>query len=678
MMNAKTSDISLQWRATYEKGRAAYKRGELRLAVQAFVRAIELNPHNAQVYHDLAVALFQQQRHSDALEAFQKAVALDNNMVQGWLNGANTLCALQRPSEAVAWYCRAIVLQPDLIDAHYNLANTYKTLGQYPMAMTHYQSVLKIDPTMAEALNNMGTLLLGNGVHDEALVCFQQAVKLKPDYVQAIYNGALTLNHLGRPSQAIVYVRRSLKLQPGYGEALALLVSLLQQMCDWSELTQAVQDLDALTQLQLAQGVRTAESPFLSFTLRSDAQHNLAVSQSWSRWLEQSNPINRPRFNHLSLHQSSKRIRIGYLSERFRNAATGHLTAGLFRRHDRSQFEIYAYTWGKNDGSFYRRRIENDVDHFVDIRELSNFEVADRIYNDHIDILLDMMGWMHGHRMGILAQRPAPIQISYLGYPGTSGAPFIDYLLADAIVIPDEHRCHYCEKVIWLPHCYQPNDPQTPIDARGQTRATFGLPEKGIVFCCFNTDYKIEPLAFKIWCQILLAVPDSVLWLLVRSSEARENLGRTAEGFGIERRRLVFASPLPKAQHLARLKLADLALDTFTVNGHTTTSDALWVGVPVITLMGEHFASRVASSILNGVGLKQLITRSTEDYQQLAVQIALDPGLRADIKNQLATNKQSYPLFDIDGFVRNLENIYQQLWRKRAGILNGQGPCNDY
>lgn len=373
-----------------------------------------------------------------------------------------------------------------------------------------------------------------------------------------------------------------------------------------------------------------------------------------------------------------KRLNIGYISERFRNAATGHLTASIFGRHDRDRFAVSAYSWGQNDGSYYRRKIERDVDHFIDIRHMSDFEAAERIHDDGIDILVDMMGWMHGNRMAIAAQRPAPIQVSYLGYPGTTGAPFMNYMLADRVVIPSEHLQFYSEKVIWLPHCYQANDPQTPISTAAHTRREFGLPERGVVFCAFNTDYKIEPTAFKSWMRILEGVPDSVLWLLVRAPEARRNLCRAAEHSGINSNRLIFASPLPKANHLARLKLADLALDTFTVNGHTTSSDALMADVPVITCIGNHFASRVAASILKAVGLDQLVAPSVTAYEELAISLALDRPRLRDLKKLLIKNKSTQPLFDIDNYVYALEAAFKRMWQHYVDdIDNAEENCGD-
>jgi predicted O-linked N-acetylglucosamine transferase (SPINDLY family) len=656
--------LNKNWHFAYNEGRSAFGRGALAEAAGAFSRAIEINPNAAEVYHDLAVVRHAQRRYDEALDAFKSALVLNNSMAQAWFNGANSLRELDRLDEAAMWLHQAVILKPDFLDAHYNLANTFKFMGQHKEAREHYRAALQIDPHMAEAHNNLGTLSLGNGLLEKALCCFKQAMQCQKNYGQAMYNYGLTLNRLGRAGEAVDYARSCIELESENGDALALLVSLLQQTCDWHQLRKAEKQLDRLTRQQLANDLRTSESPFLNFARCTNARYNFRISSSWSRHLASSHPLHHPRFAFTGDLDAHRQLNVGYLSERFRNAATGHLSAGIFGRHNRERFNVFAYSWGEDDGSYYRRKIESGVDHFIDIRGMSDFDAAARINDDGIDILVDMMGWMHGHRMAILAQRPAPIQVNYLGYPGTSGADFMDYLLADQVVIPPEQRQYYSEQVIWMPHCYQANDPQTPIDTRVHTRREYGLPENGIVFCSFNNGYKIDPVAFEAWMRILHRVPNSVLWLLVRSSGARRNLSRAAEAQGIDCRRLIFASPLAKAVHMARLKLSNLALDTLTVNGHTTTSDALMAGIPVITCLGSHFASRVAASILHAVGLDQLVTRSVSDYEDLAVSLALNRSQRREMINRLAHNKHSHPLFDIDRYVRNLEAGFRQMWQQ--------------
>ena len=342
---------------------------------------------------------------------------------------------------------------------------------------------------------------------------------------------------------------------------------------------------------------------------------------------------------------SKTKIVIGYLSNDFRNHATAHLMLSLFGLHNRDEFEIFCYSYGKDDGSYYRARIQHDCDKFVDISTLSYEAAARCIYEDQVDILVDLKGYTRGNRFDICALRPAPIQVSYLGFPGTTGADFIDYIITDKIVTPKDHNPYYSEKFVYMPHCYQVNDNTQSISNKNWTKVDFGLPESCFVFCSFNQPYKIDPVLFGIWMRILRQVPEAVLWLIVENKIAEDNLRREAEARGVQSERLIFAKRLPKDEHLSRLKFADLALDTRIYNGHTTTSDALWAGVPVITLQGSHFASRVSSSILSAIGIPDLITYSLEEYEALAIRLAHNPAELKEIRQRSAKNRLDMPLF---------------------------------
>ncbi|ALF56607.1 UDP-N-acetylglucosamine--peptide N-acetylglucosaminyltransferase SEC [Nostoc piscinale CENA21] len=356
------------------------------------------------------------------------------------------------------------------------------------------------------------------------------------------------------------------------------------------------------------------------------------------------------------------RLRIGYLSNDFRNHATSHLMRSLFNLHDRANFEIFAYSFGADDKSEYRQYIATNCEQFRDITTLSIEESAQQIYDDGIHILVDLKGYTAGSRSGILALKPAPIQVNYLGYPGTMGADFIDYMIGDAIVTPPEFADSFSEKLVILPHSYQVNDYQQAIAATSVSRSQYGLPEQGFVYCCFNNNYKIEPQIFDVWMRILAAVPGSVLWLLVRFPAAEDNLKKAAEARGIDSDRLIFAQYHRKAEHLARHQLADLFLDTLYCNAHTTASDALWAGLPVLTCRGETFASRVGASLLTAVGLPDLVSHNLEQYEQLAIHLGNSPETLLKLKQRLAQNLMSYPLFDTPRFTHNLEQAYFAMW----------------
>jgi protein O-GlcNAc transferase len=394
----------------------------------------------------------------------------------------------------------------------------------------------------------------------------------------------------------------------------------------------------------------------------SDPAVNLANAKAWSRKNLQplSNAKTRSTFE--VRRQQKNKLTVGYLSADFHDHATAHLMRSLFGRHDREKFEIHCYSYGPDDNSRYRKQIIEESDQFIDIRGDSHINAARRIYAGAVDILVDLKGHTRGARLGILACRPAPVQVHYLGYPGTTGADFIDYLITDRIVTPEDHAAYYSEKLVYLPHCYQVNDDLQEIATRDWLRSALGLPDKGFVFSSFNLPYKIDPVIFDSWMRILQQVPESVLWLFDDNQNARRNLRREAADRGIKPDRLVFAQKIGKVEHLSRLKSADLALDTRIVNGHTTTSDALWAGVPVVTLQGSHFASRVSSSLLHAVGLPELVTDGLEEYEKLAVRLALRPAELKAVCRKLNMHRLKEPLFDTARFVRNLERAYTEMW----------------
>jgi protein O-GlcNAc transferase len=639
-------------------------KGNLADALSAFKQALALNDKSPEICHDLGVAFQMSGDFADAFDAFNRAVTLAPTFAQAWINGGCMLCEMHQPERAISWLRRAIAINPDSAVAHYNLGNVYKAAGKITLCIDAFKQCLQLDPEMAEAYNNLGTVLMSSGKLEQAGSYFQRAIDLKSDYVQALYNMGLVLSRQHKVSDAIEMTSRCLQVQPDFGDALAFLTALFQQSCKWDSLDDVNARLERLTATQLQEGTRPSESPFLAFTRNDNAHRNFSIARAWGEWAAVKHLAGQPnsQFDCSREVKDRARLNIGYLSERFRDAATGHLMAGLFSLHDRRKFTISAYSWGKDDGSYYRRKIEQGADRFVDICGLSDNDAALTIKHDRIDILVDLMGWMHGNRIGILARKPAPVQTAYLGYPGTTGAPFIDYIIADRVVIPDEHRQFFSEKVIWLPNCYQVTDPASPFDEIAMSRKAQGLSEEAVVLCCFSTDYKIERHVFAAWMQVLKSHGECVLWLLVRSGTAERNLRRAAESFGIASHRLVFAEPLPKKKHLSRLRLADLALDTMTVNGHTTITDALLADLPVITCQGNHFASRVGSSLLHAVGMGQLVTHNLDDYVNLTKALVQDKARLNSVKRMLVQNKALYPLFDAQRFVDDLESAFLRMW----------------
>jgi len=415
---------------------------------------------------------------------------------------------------------------------------------------------------------------------------------------------------------------------------------------------------------------------------------NLAIAQSWAKDVVNRVSDLTPRPPSLkgkgenSMKRPSpfrggvKKIRVGYLSNDFRNHPVAHLISGVFRLHNRNEFEIYCYSYGQDDGSLYRQKIRQDCDCFVDLQHVGHAESAQRIYEDQIDILVDLMGFTKGGRLEICALRPAPIQVNYLGYPGTCGADFFDYIIIDKTIVPPEHAPYYTEKSVYMPHSYQANDNRQAFSDKPMSRKDFGISENRFVFCSFNQVHKIEPMMFNVWMSILRRIPESVLWLLPGSPLTEANLRREAANRGVDPARLIFSERLDKPDHLSRHTLADLALDTRIYNGHTTTSDALWAGVPVVALLGTHFASRVSASLLKAVGLSGLITQNLEEYEKLAVRLAKQPGELIKIRQQLAKNRLTEPLFDTPRFTKDLETAYKEMYRRwqhgeMPGVIGG-------
>ena len=365
------------------------------------------------------------------------------------------------------------------------------------------------------------------------------------------------------------------------------------------------------------------------------------------------------------------RITIGYLSSDFHNHATAHLMLNLFGLHDRKDFNVFTFSYGQNDESAYREKIKNDSDKFFDLQAAGHLEAAGKIFESGVDILVDLKGHTRYNRLEICALRPAPVQVTYLGFPGTTGADFLDYIITDRIITPEDQSPYYSEQLVYLPHCYQVNDHKQKISDAPFSRSDFDLPEKGFVFCSFNSNFKIEPVMFGVWMYLLKKAPDSVLWLFKSNDLAERNLKIEAQSRGVGGDRLIFAEKMPKDQHLARCRLADLALDTRIYGGHTTTSDLLWAGVPVVTMLGTHFASRVPASLLNAVGFPELITHNLEEYESLALRLSQNPGELAALRTKLTQNRKTEPLFDTPRFVRNLESAYHKIW---ARFLTGEMP----
>ena len=634
-------------------------------AIAAFRRALEINPRLAPVWNNLGGALSATGCFDDAVAAYRRAVEIEPDYAQGWSNLADAYCEAGEFSQALAACERALRLDPNMAAAWNNLAAARMAGGEFAAALDAYRRALELDPRPAQTWSGMGGALLRLGSITEAIAAQRRATELAPDDARWWRNLAHALWVGQELADAIDALRRALSLQPSHAGIRADLVYQLMAVCDW-------RDLD--TQLALlGHGVDAMpqgeeETPHGNLMHCEDEACNLAVARRWAERVAARFP---PAFAVSDRPSAGDRITIGYLTSDIHDHATAYLMRGVFRQHDHAQLRIHTYSYGPDDGSRVRAEIRAASDVFRDIRALGHREAAAQIAADGVDILVDLKGWTQGARYEICALRPAPLQMTYLGFPGSCGAEFIDYAIVDEVVVPPASVRYYSEQLLYLPHCYQANDDQQPIADNACTRGDFGLPEHGAVLCSFNGCQKLDPSTFAAWLRVLRRAPDAVLWLLAGNRWAVDNLTQQARDHAVDPARLVFAKSLPRPQHLRRLQLADVALDTRICNGHTTTSDALWAGVPVLTMHGRHFASRVSASCLGAIGLPELVAGTLGEYEAIALRLATEREYLRATKAKLLKNRKSQPLFDTPRFARNLERAYLQSWQRHR---SGQAP----
>ncbi|MGH9433579.1 MAG: tetratricopeptide repeat protein [Terriglobia bacterium] len=632
-----------------------YQAGGLQEAEQLCQKILSADSRNPQALRLAGALAHQRGDHESALHLIRKAIEFKPTFAEAHSTLGRVLRDQGKLEESIASYRRATALDPQLATAHNDLGNVLVEQGKRDEALACYQRALEIRPSYPEAHNNLGNLCQMNSQFAEALACYQKAIDLSPTYAEAYRNLGSALVNVGRLPEAIASFQTAISIQPAFTEAIAQLEHQMRNLCEWN-------GLDVLSNLLIDRVERHTGcvNPFVFLTLDTTPQQQFRCARQWAAQnLRGSNESARqPGF----ATRRQDKITLGYLSCDFHEHATAHLTSELFELHDRSRFEVTAYSYGPDDGSLARRRLVAAFDRFVDIAELSFADAARQIRQDGVDILVDLKGYTANARPPIVALRPAPVQVNYMGFPGTLGSRAIDYIIADQYVIPSSQQPFFSEKLVHLPDCYLVNDRTRKISPHVPSRQDCGLPEAGVVFCCFNTSYKITRRMFDIWMRLLKAVPGSALWLLESNPHATGNLKKEASARDVSAERLIFAPVLPNPDHLARFALADLFLDTLPYNAHTLASDALWGGCPVVTCSGRTFVSRVAGSLLNAVGLPELVTTSLEAYESLAFELARDPDRLRSIRQKLAANRLTTPLFDSRRFTRNLEAAYESMW----------------
>ncbi len=681
--------------ALHGLGLIAIQRGRIDDADRLLQRAIAANPRSAEAAANHFVVLRRLNRHADALAACDRALALKPRYAEALCNRGLALAALSRFDEAITSYDAALAVRAEFPAAHYNRAVALAALGRYGEALAGYDAALAGARPSAEASYNRGVALAALGRHEEALASYDRALEANPDFAAAHNNRGSALNEMKRYAAAVASYDQALALAPGFAAALynrgiarsalgqaagaaadleralaldpalpfarGMLLHARMQQADWRGYDAAAA---AVVADNRAGGC--AADPLTLLAVTDDTQAQLACARTWVR--TRCPP-------HAPLAQDGRRargrIRVAYLSADFREHALAHLMTDVFERHDRGAFETVALSYGPAAPGPLRTRLEAAFDRFIDVRNLSDEAIAARLHADEIDIAVDLAGHTEDARTGVFARRPAPVQVNYLGFPGTMGADFIDYVIADRFVIPEAQRDACSESVVWLPDTYQANAAPHAI-ALPPPRASLGLPDDGFVFCSFNSTFKVTPAAFDGWMRILQAVPGSVLWLVGSSDGAIANLRREAAARGVAPARLAFAPRVPYALHLARCGAADLFLDTMPFNGGATVSDALRAGLPVVACAGEAFAARMAGSLLSTVGLPELVATSPADYEALAIALAHDATRYRALRDRLAAARAASPLFDPDRFRRHLEAAYATMWRKHQA---GETPA---
>ena len=680
-----------------ERAVALFRTGNAAAAAQTCKSILRRDKRNVAALYLLALTAMQQREFAEAERNFVLATALDPNSAEIWANRGNNLISLQRFDDALAAFDRALALEPDFVEVLYNRARLLKDAGRLEDALATYDKCLAIVPQFADALNNRGVILASLGRDDEALAAFDRCLAVTPnapdtlnnrgnllvklerfDEALAAYDRCVTVapnfaeawNNVGkslikmkRYAEAAKVLGKALELDPCAEYALGNLVYAKQHLCSWDGLPELIAKLT-----DRVQNGDPAAMPFVMLAATSAPQAQLRCAQAY---VARRHPPESTLRNHECY--AHDRIRIAYLSADFRDHPVAYLLAGLLEQHDRSKFETIAISFAGDGSDAMQRRIKSACERYVDARKHDDRQVAKLLREMEVDIAVDLMGFTQDGRPGILAFRPAPIQVNYLGYAGTTGAEYIDYVIADRVVIPPDRQADYSENVVYLPDTFLVYDRTRQVGDTVQTRPQAGLPADGFVFCAFNQHFKIMPDVFDIWMRLLREVNGSVLWIQAGDVQTICNLRGEAEKRGISPDRLVVAERVARHEdHLARHRLADLFLDTLPYNAHTTAGDALWAGLPVVTCTGATFAGRVAASLLHAIGLPELVTTQPADYVALALRLATDPGLLAALRAKLSVHRGTHALFDSDRFRRHLESAYVTMHERHR---RGEAPA---
>jgi protein O-GlcNAc transferase len=648
--------------ALLNKGAAFKELKRYEEAIAFADQVLLINPNLSAAWSNKGVALKGLERYEEAVTHFNQALSLKPDYAEAWSNKGVTLHELKRYEEAVTHFNQALSLKPDYAEAWSNKGVTLHELKRYEEAIAQYEKALSLKPDYAEAWSNKGVTLHELKRYEEAIAQYEKALSLKPDYAEAWSNKSNTLHELKRYIEAIAHYEKALSLKPSIDWILGDLIHIKMKIANWSNLASFLNN--GFQQVIENQKVI---SPFLMLALNDNSLLHKKCAHIYA---QNKYPANQA-LGAIPQYEKKEKIRIAYFSPDFRDHPVALLTAELFELHDREKFEVIAFSLFKTPvDDEVNLRLRKGFDRFIDVDGMTDLEVARLARELKVDIAIDLAGPTQHSRTAIFSYRAAPIQVNWLGYPGTIGADFIDYIIADKTVIPPSSQECYFEKVVYLPNTYMVDDSKRNSSTRTFTKYGLGLPEHGFIFCCFNSYQKYNPQILDRWSKLLFTVRDSALWITENNTYFKENLISEFEARGISRGRLVFAQRLDSmGDHLARLSLADLFLDTYPFNAHTTAIDALKAGLPVLTLKGESFASRVASSLLEAIGLPELVTTNQEAYEAMAIELATHPEKITDLRLRLSQNRNSSPLFDTPLFTKHLESAYTEMYKRyQAGL----------
>jgi len=654
-------------------GSCYYDLGDYPSAIKSFNYAIQLEPNFPDAYNNLGNALKEENRLDDAIDAYRSALHLKPDHPHAYNNLGNAMIEKGFIKEAIHCFVTAIRLMPKFSAAHSNLGSVFKEQGKIQQAIAHYQEAIKIDPSFADAFSNLGNAFKESGKIEDAISCYTTAIQLEPNYAEAYANLAAVHKDCGRVVEAIQLYRKAIDLRPDFGEALANLTHCLVFICDWTTRDTDFQRITQLLHNQLSNSRSVpCIQPFHSLVYPFSLAEMQSIAQRYARRASMNVALCDNNFKYRA-KPKSVRLKVGYVSSDFGNHPLSHLIQSVFGLHNSNKFEIFCYSLSPPDKSHWELKIARDAEHFIEIGHMHSSEAAELINADGIHVLINLNGYTKGCRNEIFALRPAPIQVSYLGFCGTLGADYIDYIVADNTVIPPESRPFFNEKVIAMPHSYFVNDHRSSsrdlVDLPTGTvsRAQYGISEDKFVFCNFNQLYKIDPETFDVWVRMLKRVPNSVLWLLRFPPVGEQYILAEARKRGVRADQIIFSDVAAREEHIKRGFLADLFLDTTVCNAHTTACDILWSGTPLLTLQGERMSSRVASSVLHATGLDELICRNYSEYEELGVALAEDSDRLYSMRQALERRRYTCAAFDTSRWVRNFEQGLAEAWNRHEG-----------